>query len=626
MCGIAGFISNGKENKINLKNLGDSFCKILDHRGPDDNGIWIDENHKALLAHTRLSILDLDPRSKQPMIDYDNNLIIVFNGEIYNWRRLKIKLQKNGYKFSTESDTEVLLKGFHFWHENVLDMLEGMFAFGIYNFKTKEFFCARDRIGKKPFVYSETQNGFVFASEIPAIIKNNKFFNLNLSLDQSSIFSLFGKNFRQISEPNSVYKNIKKIKPGHGLIVKEGKIIKIFQWWKPKSHCHTKNITPKEKLRELLEKAVSKRCKADVEVGAFLSGGIDSSSISFIANKELNSDLKTYALGFDKNDEDLKRARIYSQYINSDHKEYYFDPVEEWSSFKNITRVNGEPLPLLPLVHANYICKKVKEDGLKVMLSGIGADELFFGYTGMINTLRISIASKLLYPYLNIFSETFFSKNEIGAILTQKKGSRKSRLYEIRSNYFKDLLFKTESRDRILDYNTKELKYWGKILPNEDYIDESSYLGLIVENAASIAISGDIPAMMNGIEVRCPFLDSEIINFAFNCKWDKKLNVFSNTQNLKKILRESVSDIIPENLLNAPKRGFGSGITERKILQGPWAYQAEKILNNFPEYTVIDPIKVRKIWNSTKNNRNKNWDIIMKLLSLGTFLEDFEYS
>ena len=187
-------------------------------------------------------------------------------------------------------------------------------------------------------------------------------------------------------------------------------------------------------------------------------------------------------------------------------------------------------------------------------------------------------------------------------------------------------MFKTESRDRILDYNTKELKYWGKILPNEDYIDESSYLGLIVENAASIAISGDIPAMMNGIEVRCPFLDSEIINFAFNCKWDKKLNVFSNTQNLKKILRESVSDIIPENLLNAPKRGFGSGITERKILQGPWAYQAEKILNNFPEYTVIDPIKVRKIWNSTKNNRNKNWDIIMKLLSLGTFLEDFEYS
>ena len=194
MCGIAGFISNEKDNNINLQNLGTSFCKILNHRGPDDKGIWIDENKKTLLAHTRLSILDLDPRSKQPMIDCYHNLILVFNGEIYNWRLLRSKLQKIGYDFKTESDTEVLLKGYHFWKEAVLNMLEGMFSFSIYNLKTKVLFCARDRIGKKPFVYSETPFGFVFASEIPVIVKNNKFFNLNLELDDASIFSLFGKN------------------------------------------------------------------------------------------------------------------------------------------------------------------------------------------------------------------------------------------------------------------------------------------------------------------------------------------------------------------------------------------------------------------------------------------------
>ena len=221
-------------------------------------------------------------------------------------------------------------------------------------------------------------------------------------------------------------------------------------------------------------------------------------------------------------------------------------------------------------MHANHICKKVKDDGIKVMLSGIGADELFFGYTGMINTLRISIISKLFYPYLKYFSETSLVENEFGAVITQNKGSRKSKLYKVRSNYFKDLLLKNELKDKIFDYNSIELKYWGSILPNEDYIDESSYLGLILENAASVAISGDIPAMMNGVEVRCPFLDSEIINFAFNCKWDKKINLFSNSQNLKKILRDAVSDIIPENLLNAPKRGFGFGITEKNLLQGPW--------------------------------------------------------
>ena len=625
MCGIAGFLSNGKEVKFSLRDLGRSFCEILHHRGPDDNGIWVD-NNKNLLAHTRLKVVDLDARSNQPMIDYKNNLVIVFNGEIYNWRLLKTELQKVGYNFKTESDTEVLLKGFHFWKEKILNKIEGMFSFGIFNTKTRELFCARDRIGKKPFVYAETPFGFAFSSEIPVLTKNNEHLRLNLEFDNSSIFSLFGKNFRQISEPNSIHKNIKKIRPGHGLLVKNGKIQKVFQWWKPRNSSYNANEFTSENLRLLLENAVSKRIKADVEVGSFLSGGIDSSSISFIASREKNKNLKTYALGLDKDDEDLKRARIYSKKIKSDHKEFYFDPIEEWNAFKNISNFNGEPLPLLPLVHSYYICKKVKDDGVKVMLSGIGADELFFGYTGMINTLIVSIASKLLYPVLKTFSGTKFAENEIGAVLTHNRGSRKSRLYEIRSNYFKDLLLKKELKDEILDYNAIELNYWGKILPNEHYIDESSYLGLIVENAASVAISGDIPAMMHGVEVRCPFLDSEIINFAFGCRWGKKLNLFSNSQNLKKILRDSVSDIIPENLLNAPKRGFGFGITEKKLLQGSWKNHAERVLNNFPEYTAIDPEKVKNIWVLAKNNGDISWDIIMKLVNLGNFLEDNQFS
>ncbi len=622
MCGIAGFVSNEKENNINLKNLGMSFCKILKHRGPDDKGFWIDANKKTLLAHTRLSILDLDPRSKQPMTDYYNNLILVFNGEIYNWKLLRSNLQKNGYKFETESDTEVLLKGFHFWNEKVLNMIEGMFSFGIYNLKTKELFCARDRIGKKPFVYSETPFGFVFASEIPAISKNSNFFNLNLGLDDASIFSLFGKNFRQISEPNSIYKTIKKIKPGHGVIVKKGKIEKIFQWWEPKKDYSYNFDNSSENLRNLLEQAVIERCKADVEVGAFLSGGVDSSSISYIANKELNNNLKTYALGLDKDDDDLIRARCYSKLINSDHKEYYFDPIEEWSSLKKISDINGEPLPLLPLVHSHYICQKVKEDGIKVMLSGIGADELFFGYTGMINTLRISIAANFLYPLSKYFSGTTIMDNEIGAILTKDPGSRKSALYKTRATFFKNILLKNNLKDKILDYNSLELSYWGNILPNKSYIDESSYLGLILENSASVAISGDIPAMMHGVEVRCPFLDSNILKYAFNCHWTKKMNPYFKSQNLKKILRTSVNDIIPRALLNAPKRGFGFGIDEKSLFLGPWKRHAQKLLNNFPNTTAIDPTKVRNIWKSALEEKNNSWDIIMKLVSLGTFLED----
>ena len=622
MCGIAGFISNNKSNNINLKNLGKNFCENLHHRGPDDCGFWIDEHKKNLLSHTRLSILDLDQRSNQPMTDNKNGFVLVYNGEIYNWKNLKEELIINGYKFLTESDTEVLLKGYQFWGKNILNKLEGMFSFAIYNNKTKELFCARDRIGKKPFVYSETQCGFAFASEIPALIANKEYFGLSLEIDNSSIFSLFGKNFRQISEPNSIYKNIKKLKPGHAVIVNEGKIKKIFQWWKPQSNfSDTIEFSPRN-LRKIIEKAIITRCNADVEVGAFLSGGVDSSTISFIAGKTLNNNLKTYALGFDNDDEDLRRAREYSKIINSDHKEFYFDPMEEWKIFKNIGKINGEPLPLLPLAHTHYICEKVKEDGLKVMLSGIGADELFFGYTGMVNTLRVGIAAKILHPILKHFSNSFIFKNEIGNILTKNPGNRKASLYKLRSNQIRSLLFKDNYGHQIKDYNSQELNYWGEILPNKDYIDESSFLGLIIENSASVAISGDLPAMMNGVEVRCPFLDSNVIEFAFSCKWDKKINPYVKSSNLKMILKEAVNDIIPENLLNAPKRGFGFGITEKNILQGPWKKKAQKILNNFPDCTFIDPIKVKKIWNSSSENNQGPWDQIIKLISVGNFLKE----
>ena len=169
------------------------------------------------------------------------------------------------------------------------------------------------------------------------------------------------------------------------------------------------------------------------------------------------------------------------------------------------------------------------------------------------------------------------------------------------------------------DYNSIELEYWGQILPNDTYINESSFLGLRIENSASVATSGDIPAMMNGVDVRCPFLDSQIVKFAFNCNWNKKIHPFYNSQNLKKILRDAVKDMIPNSLLHAPKRGFGFGIQEKEILLGPWEKHAQRILNNFPDSTSIDPFKVKKIWNLAKNDKPISWDIIMKLVSLKNF-------
>ena len=560
MCAVGGIFLSPQKGLLIQPYL-EAMLKIQHHRGPDSQKLWISEDNYLGLCHNRLSILDLTELGNQPMHSYDGRYTIVFNGEIYNYIELKKQLIAAGHQFSTHSDTEVLMEAFRLWGESMLVKLRGMFAFAIYDNANALLFCARDRVGKKPFIYAQTKQGFIFASEIPAVQQVR---GVDTSYDHDAIAAMLLHNFRQIPDPYTAYKGIRRLRAGHAMIVRGGAIEKIWRYWTPTAS--TGLITPEE-LRITLEESVALRMRADVPVGALLSGGVDSSAIVAMMQQHSNNPINTYALGFNKQDEDLRRARQMAHHLGTKHKEFYFDSDEQWKIFTQLIAIYGEPIMLMPLVYTFILCRAIREDGIKVVLTGNGADELFYGYTGHTRTFRVSRWLDWIAPIRPLLSPL---KNTRLAWLAAKAGERKAAFYRsITQSTWRHCL----SDDAIASLTNRaeeELRYWGELCPSLHYIDESNFVGLMVENTHSVTIAGDLPAMAASIEIRAPFLDQEVVSFALATSPKLKIPDVNNPDWLKAILRDAVSDQIPESIIKAPKRGFGSVIQEKCLLKGAW--------------------------------------------------------
>ena len=373
--------------------------------------------------------------------------------------------------------------------------------------------------------------------------------------------------------------------------IRMGVIEKHWRYWRPIPSVEP--ITSSH-LREVLEEAVALRMRADVPVGAMLSGGVDSSAIVAMMQRHASHPIKTYALGFDSNDEDLCRAREMSQQLGTIHKEIYFDPNEQWQIFNKLIAIYGEPIMLLPLAHAYTLCRAIYDDGIKVVLSGNGADEIFYGYTGHTRVLRVSNWLDALAPFRTIFSP--LKKTRFAWAVTLP-GERKAAYYAaIAKATWKNCLSKDAS-SMLVNRAEEELRYWGEISPSLRYIDESNFVGLMVENTHSVTIAGDLPAMAASVEIRAPFLDNKVIDFALATSAELKIPDVRNQDWLKAILRDAVSDLIPRSLLKAPKRGFGAGIQEADLLHGPWRSRAQEIFNNAQTVDgLLSKDKIQKQW------------------------------
>lgn len=582
MCGIAGFIGNGN------KKILEQMVTALDHRGPDEKNYYIDSSKRVYLGHSRLSIIDIEGGT-QPMWSRDKSLCVIYNGEIYNFLELRKKLEKRGHKFSSDhSDTEVLLYAYKEWGEKMQSKLNGMWAFVIYDVKNGRIFASRDRFGKKPFYYHLNSGCFVFSSELSSLVKHP---SVRRYVSEKSLWKYFA--YCYIPEPLTIYSNVYKLPSGNSLTYDfSSKKIKIKRFWDFKIEpFETLPKNPEkvwgEKIRDLLEKSVKKRLISDVPLGVFLSGGIDSTAVAFLASKHLeNGKLKTFTVGFDdKSFDELDYAVKAAKNLNTEHHFEVLSLEKALELIPDIINKLDEPMGDSSII-PTYLLSKFTKKYVTVALSGDGGDELFAGY----DPYKVLGPARL---YTSIMPKTVHKAVET---LTARIPV---------SNSYMSLDFKIKRLFRGLGY---EKKYWNPVWlsplkPEEitklfktkidieelyseaiDIWDNSETKNLTDRSIEfytkmylinGILTKVDRASMMHSLEVRSPFLDIDFVDFV------RKIPSRYKIKNgvTKYIFKKAFEGFLPDEILNREKQGFGVPIS-RWFRDGMLKVESGKYIEN----------------------------------------------
>ncbi len=616
MCGILGAYNSNltsvSANKFQLA------LQTLSQRGPDALGHWADNRQSVWLGHTRLAVLDLSACSNQPMLSNCGKLAIVFNGEIYNWREIRLSLERRGEQFYTNSDTEVLLRLYQLDGPKCLQQLRGMFAFGIYNTITGELFCARDPIGKKPFLYSTNEGMFIFASELPAILK---LLNNPPCLNHAGLAQYLIPGLRQLPEPQTAYKDIWRLPPGYCLTVQQGKLIKLERYWRPWQEQKLSSATA---FKKNIFESVSLRTRADVEVASLLSGGIDSSLVTALAQANSTKALKTFALGLNSKDPDLIFGQRFAEKLGCTHQSLIFSEKDSLDDYEHLLRVFGEPFALLPLVFTYQLSRQIRDHGIKVALTGNGADELLHGYDGQFQRIWLSrFLEAASGSPANLLSRLVALRPDY-AWLLEAPGYRKAALYQQRAALSWPVILSAAALDsrEMYDQLHQTTRLYTEIataLPTSNLCDELNATALILDNQISLSTSADLAGMAAGVELRSPFMDQKLYEYIFALPLEERAPVFCCAESTRKyLIKQNFSDLLPDWIRNRPKRGFGYEISEAELLLGPWRSRVD---DSFSEASSLDGLielkKLQQIWADFKQQPNAtDAQLIAKLFGL----------
>jgi asparagine synthase (glutamine-hydrolysing) len=532
MCGILGQVSRNIDRRGFESDLGQ-----LHHRGPDDFGIYFDEN--IALGHTRLSILDLSSDGHQPMISNCENFIIIFNGEIYNFLEIKDTLVKKGYKFNSCTDTEVILYGYIEYKEKIVNKLNGMFAFSIYDKKEKKLFFARDRSGIKPLYYFKDNNNFSFSSELKAIKKHSPSFNF----DAKILFLLLG----YVPEPFTIYDKISMFPAGCYGYYKDNKLRTIqYDEYKYEPKIIKPYAEIVSDIRELLFNSIERHLISDAPVGVFLSGGLDSSVITAVAS-QYKSDLQTLSLVF--NDKGLNEEYfqdLVADKYSTNHTKLLIDKNIFLSTVDDFLNLMEQPT--IDGLNTYFISKVAKGSNLKSVLSGIGGDEIFYGYPSFKNVGLLKFLSKIPYSLIKIFEnfgkykklELLQAEKELAYYLPNRGLLSPSEISEILK----------VSESRIYRLITK--LYNSHCASNIYQIeDKTSFYELNIYMKNQLLRDADLFSMANSVEIRIPFLDRELINYVLKVNPKEKFGKHN-----KNLLVDATIDLLPKEIFSRRKSGF----------------------------------------------------------------------
>jgi len=619
MCGITGFLGEGNEK--NLENM----TKTLVHRGPDDFGIYFDPQSRIGLGNQRLSVIDISPKGHMPMWDSKKEVCITFNGEIYNFQRLRKGLQKKGYKFRSNSDTETILYLYKEYDTKAFSKLNGMFAIALFDKRTRKLILVRDRLGQKPLYYATFGNTLIFGSEIKAILTHPL---AKRKIDPHSFRKYLTYDY--IPTPSTIFENIYKLEPGTFLECHKSQVTS-QRFWNVgfDKHPEMSEYEYLEELDKKIGKSVSQRLVSDVPLGMYLSGGIDSATIAYYAQKSpqfKNKKLKTFSIGFeDKSFDESNYSNVSAKALGTDH---YLDTLSPSKALDLIPKVIGnldEPMADASII-PTYFLSELTRKQVTVTLSGDGGDELFSGYQTFqahkVANLYEKLPSNLRKKLENIIAKLPTSLNNISLDYKAKR-----LIYGLHDNrYYRDILwigtFHKEIKDLLSDKTyrkTEDLNAFEDIdgLVNEfkgeskENILHYLYLRLYLMDFTYVKV--DRASMLTSLEARSPFMNYQLVDFVNSMPENLKLKGFTQP---KYILKELMKDKLPTEIVYRAKKGFGMPIA-KWLMRDDYQKYLKKYLNKkriekegFFNWSFVKSL-VDDHMSGHKDNRKPLWNLLV---------------
>ena len=611
MCGIAGFTGGG--NRSDLENM----IAAIKHRGPDDEGVFFVGD--VGLAHARLSVIDLSERGHQPMFNDDKTIGIVFNGEIYNFKELRNELIKLGYKFKSDTDTEVIIYLYEEFGESCFERLNGMFAIGLYDFKQKKLILARDRMGEKPLYWSFFGGTLMFASELRAIMEH-RIFKKELNLDALNKYL----TYEYVPTPHSIFKNVYKLEPASYLVYQNKEIKKIKFW---EIEFNNSDISFDEAITQLdkkINESVKLRMVSDVPFGVFLSGGLDSSTIAYYAQKNSSRKIKTFSVNFEeKSFDESKYAKKVSDILGTEHYDQLLTAKNLIETLSTIDLID-EPIGDASII-PTYLLSKHARNYVTVALGGDGGDELFAGYPTFQADVLAGIYEKIPTLIKKIFLEKIIHKipetdNNFNLGFRLKTfvkglgGDKNYRHHRWLGSFTaeeKEKLFKREIWNEIdAKKDFEEIDYYLKNIKAEDHRNKTLGLYMRTYLMDEVLVKVDRASMKNSLEIRSPFLDPNLVELANSLPFSFKLKGFTT----KYILKKLMEDKLPGSIVYRKKKGFGIPLSRwlrnelKEFCDG--LLSEEKIKNQgLFNYDYIARLK-QEHFDENKNNRKKLWTLM----------------
>lgn len=638
MCGISGFLDLKGVSSYRALKIGKAMSLAMEHRGPDGSGLWFESNSGVVFAHRRLSILDVSDAGSQPMESPSGRYVISYNGEIYNHMQLRktLELANQNLNWNGHSDTETIAALFDVYGvQSTLQKLVGMFAIAIWDKSNSCVILARDKMGEKPLYYGRQKNVFFFASELKSIRAHSDFVP---SINRKAL-GLFMK-YGHVPQPYCIYDNISKLPPGHYIVLNQFSE-PVPYWSLEESFVRAKNITGNISETEVLDnlefklsQAVASQMNSDVPLGAFLSGGIDSSLIASLMQEKSASPIKTFSIGFDEPQfNEAPFAKSVAAHIGTDHQELYLSGKDSLDVVPQLSKIYDEPFADSSQI-PTFLLSKLSRDYVTVALTGDGGDELFGGYNRHVVgssiwsklakvplSVRVSLSDKLLSLNLNKFDEILaplfsmlpakFSYNNLGEKLYKLsivcRAKSKEDFYDTLTSCWKNpaelVLFEQELS--VILNSAKKFPQHLSIEEGMMYLDTENYL------PNDILVKVDRAAMAVSLETRIPFLDAQVVEEALQMPLQYKIRHGKG----KWCLRQLLNKRVPEKLTERPKMGFGAPVGS--WLRGPLKDWAEQLLDRrrLEHANYLNADIVRNTWKQHKSmgldQQHQLWSVLV---------------